>query len=188
MVTGRATLRKQVLTGNQPTPPPQVIGLHGPMPPRRTGTASAPALPLRSGRPMPRPHPHTGLPTAVARSLPLLARSPGLAATVPAVTEAPVAGEAAMATVPSAASTATAQILAGVLGVKVVLGHPAPGPHGGEEATALTAHGLVGPLDLGAQTHPGLLGRAARLLLLLPLLSLPLSRVSPLLLSPMAFR
>jgi hypothetical protein len=63
MVTGRATLRKQVLTGNQPTPPQQVIGLRGPMPPRRTGPVSAPALLLHNGHPTPQPHHRTGLPT-----------------------------------------------------------------------------------------------------------------------------
>ena len=188
MVTGRATLRKQVLTGNQPTLPPQAITLRGPMPPRRTGTASAPALPLRNGPPTPRPHPHTGLPTAVARSLLLPAHSPGLAATVLVAMEALVAGEAAMATVPSAASTATAQTLAGVPGVKAVLGLPVLGPHGGVAATALTAHGLVGPPDLGAQTHLGLPGRAARLLLLPPLPLPLLSLVSPLLLLHTVFR
>jgi len=66
MVTGRATLHKQVLTGNQPTLPQQAIGLRGPMPPRRTGTVSAPALPLRNGHPTPQPHLHTGLPTVLA--------------------------------------------------------------------------------------------------------------------------
>ena len=188
MVTGRATLHKQVLTGNQPTPPPQATGLHGPMPPRRTGTASAPALHLRSGHPTPRPHPHTGLPTAVARSLLLLARSPGLVAMALAVMEVLVAGEAVMDTVPSAASTAMAQTLAGVLGARAVPGLPVLGLRGGEAAIAPTAHGLVGPLDPGAQTHPGLLGRAARLRPPLPLPSLPLSRVSLLLRSPMVFR
>jgi hypothetical protein len=66
MVTGRATLPKQVLTGNQPTLPQQAIGPRGPMPPRRTGPASAPALPLRNGRPTPRPHLHTGPQTVLA--------------------------------------------------------------------------------------------------------------------------
>jgi hypothetical protein len=66
MVTGRATLHKQVLTGNQPTPAQPAIGPRGPMPPRRTGAASAPVLPLRNGLPTPRPHPHTGLPTVLA--------------------------------------------------------------------------------------------------------------------------
>jgi hypothetical protein len=99
-----------------------------------------------------------------------------------------VAGMVAMATVPSAASTAMAQTLAGVPGVKVVPGLPALGPHGGVEATALTAPGLVGPLDLGAQTHLGLLGQAARLPLLPLLPSLLLSRVLPLPLSHMASR
>jgi hypothetical protein len=65
MVTGRATLRKQALTGNQPTLPQQVIGLRGPTPPRRIGPVSAPALPLRNGHPTPRPHLHTGLPTVL---------------------------------------------------------------------------------------------------------------------------
>ena len=102
------------------------------------------------------------------------------------VQEAQVAGEAVTATDLSAASMA--QTLAGVLGAKAVLGLLALGPHGGEAATAPTAHGLVGPLDLGAQTHLGLLGRAARLPLLLPLLLLLLSLVLPLLLLHTVFR
>jgi hypothetical protein len=100
----------------------------------------------------------------------------------------PVAGAAAMATVLSAVSTETAQTLAGVLGAKAAHGLPALGLHGGVEVTALTAHGLAGPLDLGAQTHLGLLGRAARLLLLLPLPSVLLSLVLLLLLFPTVFR
>jgi hypothetical protein len=100
----------------------------------------------------------------------------------------PVAGAVAMATVLSAVSMEMAQTLAGVPGAKAVRGLPALGLHGGVEATALTAHGLVGPLDLGAQTHPGLLGRAARLPLLLPLPSLLLSLVLLLLLFPMVSR
>jgi hypothetical protein len=100
----------------------------------------------------------------------------------------PVAGEAGTDTVPSAVSTAMAQTLVGVPGAKVVRGLPARGLRGGVEATALTAPGLVGPLDLGAQTHLGLLGRAARLPLLLLPPSLLLSRESLLLLWPTASR
>jgi hypothetical protein len=90
-----------------------------------------------------------------------------------------MAGGAEMDTVPSAPSTAMAQILVGALGAKPVRGLPAPGPHGGVEATALTAPGLVGPPDLGVQTHLGLLGRAARLPPLPVLPSPRLFRVSP---------
>jgi hypothetical protein len=90
-----------------------------------------------------------------------------------------MAGGAEMDTVPSAPSTAMAQTLAGVLGAKQVRGLPALGPHGGVEATAPTAPGLVGPLGLGAQTHLGLHGRAARLPPLPVLPSPRLFRVSP---------
>jgi len=106
----------------------------------------------------------------------------------PAVTVVPVVGEAETDTVPLAVLTATAQTLAGVLGVRVVRGLPALGLRGGVEATVLTALGLVGPLDLGAQMHLGLLGRAARLLLLLPLPSALRFQVSLPLLSPMVSR
>ena len=86
------------------------------------------------------------------------------------------------------AVAAMQQTLAGVLGVRAVLGRPVPGLLGGVEATALTAHGLVGHPDLGAQAHLGLLGPAARLLPL-PLLPSPLlSRAHPPLLLPTASR
>lgn len=96
-------------------------------------------------------------------------------------------GEAAMDTVLSA-STAMAQTLAGVLGAKAVLGLLDLGPLGGVEATALTAPGLAGLLARGAQTHLGLLGRAARLRLLPHRPSLLPSRAYPPLLSAMVFR
>ncbi|KAH0107451.1 hypothetical protein KCU96_g22, partial [Aureobasidium melanogenum] len=116
---GSATAAPQnILTGNQPTQPPPVIGLRGPMPPRLTGTASAP-VPLPRNGPL----------------------SPGPAASVLAVTAVLVDGEAAMDTVLSVTS-ATAQTLAGVLGAPV-LGLPDLGPLGGVEATALTAPGLA---------------------------------------------
>lgn len=80
------------------------------------------------------------------------------------------------------------QTLAGVLGVRAVLGLPVPGLLGGVEATAPTAHGLVGLPDLGAQARLGLLGLAARLLPL-PLLPSPLlSQAHPPLLSPTVSR
>jgi hypothetical protein len=89
------------------------------------------------------------------------------------------------------AATAVAamqQTPAGVLGVRAVLGLPVPGLLGGVEATVLTAHGLVGLPDLGAQAHLGLLGLAARLLPL-PLLPSPLlSRAHLPLLLPTASR
>jgi hypothetical protein len=99
-----------------------------------------------------------------------------------------VAGEAETDTVLLAPLTAMAQTLAGDLGAKAVRGLLALGLRGGVEATALTAPGLVGPLDLGAQTHLGLLGRAARLLPLLLPLSPPLYLVFLPLLSRTVFR
>lgn len=85
------------------------------------------------------------------------------------------AGRVVMDMVLSAATVVAAmqQTLAGALGVRAVLGLPVPGLLGGAEATALTAHGLVGLPDLGAQAHLGLPGLAARLRPL-PLLPSPL--------------
>ncbi|KAH0121777.1 hypothetical protein KCU60_g2, partial [Aureobasidium melanogenum] len=117
-------------------------------------------------------------PSATALSL-------GPAASVPEVTAVLVDGEAATDTVLSVTS-ATAQTLAGVLGAPV-LGLPDPGPLGGVEATVPTAPGLAGLLALGAQTHLGLRGRAARLPRLPRRLSLLLSLAHPPLLLPMAF-
>lgn len=82
-------------------------------------------------------------------------------------------------------TSAMEQTLAGVLGAPV-LGLPDLGPLGGVEATALTAPGLAGPLDLGAQMHLGLRGRAARLPPLPLRPSLLLSRAHPPPLLPMA--
>ncbi|KAG9956417.1 hypothetical protein KCU82_g2, partial [Aureobasidium melanogenum] len=125
-------------------------------------------------------------PSATAPApLPRNALSLGPAASVPEVTAVLVDGEAATDTVLSVTS-ATAQTLAGVLGAPV-LGLPDPGPLGGVEATVPTAPGLAGLLALGAQTHLGLRGRAARLPRLPRRLSLLLSLAHPPLLLPMAF-
>ena len=95
-----------------------------------------------------------------------------------------------MATVLSAMATMAPMepTTVGDHGVNLVPGLPVLGPTGGVDLPALLRHGVAGLAVLGLPTLLGLPGLVARLLLLLPLPSLPLFRVLPLPAFPMVFR